>query len=491
MLRKIVIAILLSLVFSCATTDEKDVSDQTQQFESSGVRAKAREAHRPEWAKIRRGERKGESHFFVGESSGRVSRQDAADSAFLNALAEVSMYFGVKVETEMRDLQTERDGAYSYYIGQKNVVTGKPIVLRNPQKDKEHIEEYREEGKTLYSAIIIVSVPSAEINRLEREMKGLYGWGVIADSEDVKRELSGFIKSFASRNKIRIVPEQTLISSLDTLSDISQKSDTAFFYRLNLEHEVTSMEDGKYSAKVKLTKDQFSLTERTVISTKTQIAEAEARTEKGALMDAVKEAVKRIQVEKVETEKQISVSPALNLKYLGTPAVASFTITEHMHYMEGGSRKVAERKHGDNMNISSAFEAGLMNHNIKPADRQVVDQELARLNLTASELINRNSIHGIKIGVDASILIVGEYFLNFDSEGAAQEMQDFNRVIKPEQVNFQAVHIKGFDLRSGTVVFDIYTKHNTVGKALHQRQFIGFAAKLLFDEVNKISGGSK
>lgn len=480
---------LITMIFliSCGTAQKKPEGSHAQLLTKPLVDKliKSEPSSKPKWLSARSGSKKGKFFYFIGESTSRRTKDDAVKAAFLAALSEVSMYFGVEVESQMKDLQVESNGQYNYFVGQKNIVTGKPITLRNPQDDKSYVERWRRNGETRFDAKVLVSVPKEEIERLDKEIKALSGWGIIVNNNEMKKQLIHFIKNYAKRKNQKIVPDETPISSDYTIDDLVHKSPTAFFYRLTIVNNVETLDNGKIKVILNFILEHLSLIDKTVLMTKSQKVEVEAQTEKEAIMNAVKEVLKKIQITKVGTEKQVSISPALNLSFLGKPACASFSIIEYMNFMDGGVKKIAERKHNDNMNVSSAFESGFIKHNITVVERKSVDSEMKRMGVTAHELITKNSIHGIPFNLDAKVLVVGEYLLNFESDGVATDMQNMNKIISPEKVNFQTVHIKGFDLRTGTVVFDITVKHTTGGKKLHQTKFVAFVAKFLLDKIKE------
>lgn len=113
---------------------------------------------------------------------------------------------------------------------------------------------------------------------------------------------------------------------------------------------------------------------------------------------------------------------------------------------------VMRRRHVDTMNATSAF-TGVLN-TVHPLilDRTVVDERLRALRGEAAPRVIDNSAPTFGEELGAQTLIVGQY--RFEASGTVSTGRE-NEFLRPDVVHRQALHIRGFELKTGQVIFDM------------------------------------
>lgn len=457
MIKKILVLFFIFYSVSCSTTNENRISeaDNVDKFVESEPSKK------PSWLSLRNGEKKGKFHYFIGESTDKNSKEDALKTAFLSGLSGISMYFGSKVQSQVKDFQAETNGKYSYFIGQQNSITGKPITLKNTQKDKEYVEKWVREEKTVFDAKVLISVPADEMIMLEKEVKGLTGWGIMSDDKNIAKELELFIKSYDSSGRHNLVPDKTVINNVHSVNDIAERSDTAYFFRLIFAKNILNLENG-WKADVKITLDHISLIEKTVLSSKMESSTYVGKTQEEAVSEALKLAIRKLKT--VSTEKEVYIASGFKIDKLQNVAVASFgilTVTE--------GQQSAKNQRVDDLDITTSFEKSLMGAGISIADGKTADNEIKTAGTNVYELIESDIFKSLDLNIDAEVLIIGRYTVWIGEDSS---------------VTYQQIRIRGFEIKSGELVFDINVSDDTSGRAVPgHKKFSAFVAKFLVDSL--------
>ena len=110
---------------SCGTVEKSGAAEDNQKNKPDKMLSKS--APRPEWTNWLAKKQQGDSFYFVGESTEVGSKKSAHAMAFADALAKVSISFGLTVSSTISDIRKEKDGKQSYDIGITNKLTGSPI----------------------------------------------------------------------------------------------------------------------------------------------------------------------------------------------------------------------------------------------------------------------------------------------------------------------------------------------------------------------------
>ena len=238
--------LLIFFLISCAGTPNKQSSPPPKWIHQTGFN------------------QTGTSVTVVGRSFGISEKNNAETAAFINALSEISSYFGVRIKSETIDVSEESGGVYSYKIGTKNKITGTPIKLNRFNK----VAIYTEENEKGYSSYCLIKVPIEEIARIEKEIKGITDWSVLS-SADFKTELVDFIKEFSHKKELKIAPDETKISE-NSIKSISQISESAYFLSLQAENTEPVLEGKVWITRVKIRLRLLSLTEEKELDTITE-----------------------------------------------------------------------------------------------------------------------------------------------------------------------------------------------------------------------------
>lgn len=212
---------------------------------------------KPEWTKQMGHAKFQGSLYVVGRSEAKSTAKDAEDSAFMAALAELNLYFGVSVNASMEDIESETNGVYNYSLKTNSVITGAPIKVKKFNKTN----VFTEEAKGLYNGYVQIAVPINEASRIAKEIEGLTGYKVVSQDEGCSGMLNDFIKQWGQKKGLKIAASPAQISDSAGINEISGASDTAYFLIVKGEYE-EPVQDGKvFIARVRITIRQFSLVE--------------------------------------------------------------------------------------------------------------------------------------------------------------------------------------------------------------------------------------
>ncbi|MEO1334318.1 MAG: hypothetical protein AAFV29_01685 [Myxococcota bacterium] len=148
---------------------------------------------------------------------------------------------------------------------------------------------------------------------------------------------------------------------------------------------------------------------------------------------------------------RVDVAPGITRQSLGRVAVRTFDIDSRVRPNDRPTM-VMRRRHADTMDATSTF-TGVLNA-VHPLilDRQVVDKKLRALRGEAAPQVadSRAPTFGKELG--AKTLIVGQY--RFEASGRMTSGRE-NEFLRPDVVHRQALHIRGFELETGQIIFDM------------------------------------
>lgn len=218
---------------------------------------------KPEWTKQTGHANFQGSLYVVGRSDGKSTEKEAENSAFIAALADLNLYFGVSVNASMEDVESETNGAYSYSLKTSSVITGAPIKVNKFNKTNAFTE--RVDGK--FNGYVQIAIPFDEAARISKEIKGMTSYKVIAAKNGHEGILSDFIRQWAQKKGLKISGSESSIDDSESIDEIAKKTDTAYFLIVKSEFEEPKQEKSTYITKVKITIRQFSLVEGRELST--------------------------------------------------------------------------------------------------------------------------------------------------------------------------------------------------------------------------------
>jgi len=218
---------------------------------------------KPEWTKQTGHASFSGSVYVVGRSDGRQTEKEALDSAFIAALADLNLYFGVSVNATIEDVESETDGVYSYSLKKNSVITGSPIKINKFNKTNVFAEKV--DGK--FNGYVQIAVPVDEAARITKEIKGMTGYKVIAAKSGHENILSDFARQWAQKKGLKIAGSALDIDDSASIDQIAKRSDTAYFIVVKGEAEEPKQDGKVFITKVKVTIRQFSLVEGRELNT--------------------------------------------------------------------------------------------------------------------------------------------------------------------------------------------------------------------------------
>ena len=218
---------------------------------------------KPEWTK-----QTGHANFngfvyVVGRSDGKETEKEAESLAFIAALADLNLYFGVSVNATLEDVESETDGVYSYSLKKNSVITGSPIKINKFNKTNVFTEKVN--GK--FSSFVQISVPVDEAAKITKEIKGMTGYKVIPAKSGHEVILSDFARQWAQKKGLKIAGSALPVDDNVSIDEIAKKSDTAYFIVVKGEAEEPKQDGKVFITKVKVTIRQFSLVEGRELNT--------------------------------------------------------------------------------------------------------------------------------------------------------------------------------------------------------------------------------
>ena len=242
---------------SCGTVEKSGVAEGNQKNQPDKMLSKS--APRPEWTNWLAKKQQGDSFYFVGESSEVGSKKSAHAMAFADALAKVSISFGLTVSSTISDIRKERDGKQSYDIGITNKLTGSPIKIKQFTIAAKYHEKWRRDGKIRYDAKALIAVPIAEMKRINKEINGLVGWGVLIKNDSHTPMLRDALRAVAQQKKIIINGDRVDLLADYSMHNLQKQLDVAYFLLAKVDYEEPVQESGAWYTRVKLTISMVSL----------------------------------------------------------------------------------------------------------------------------------------------------------------------------------------------------------------------------------------
>lgn len=221
---------------------------------------------KPKWAEQAGHATFNNSLILVGKSDGKETEKEAENSAFISALADLNLYFGVTVSAQMEDVESETDGVYNYSIKSKNTITGEPVKVNKFNKTNVFVE--KKDGK--FSGFVQISIPMSEVARIDKEIKGLTGFAVIVSNPEYETILTDFARQWAQSKGLKIAGNASTVSISSTVEEITSVSNSAYFLVVIAEFEEPVQMKKAFYTKVKITLRQLSLFEQRELATITE-----------------------------------------------------------------------------------------------------------------------------------------------------------------------------------------------------------------------------
>ena len=151
---------------------------------------------------------------------------------------------------------------------------------------------------------------------------------------------------------------------------------------------------------------------------------------------------------KPQAKSELVTAPGLTLSMLEKVAVATFTV-EGVLTDSTGAQTLGRKVLMDPMRSTDAFVEELGKAGVSLADRADTDANLAECGSTAADLLNSSSAPACASVSGVKTLVVGYY--RFTCQGADKEKFFSN----PERVVSQSIRLRGFDLSSTGILFDV------------------------------------
>lgn len=221
---------------------------------------------KPKWAEQTGNATFNNSLILVGKSDGKETEKEAENSAFISALADLNLYFGVTVSAQMEDVESETDGVYNYSIKSKNTITGAPVKVNKFNKTNVFIEK-KDDG---FSGFVQISIPMSEVARIDKEIKGITGFSVIVSNPAYETILADFARQWAQAKGLKIAGTASTINTSSTVEEIAAISNSAYFLVVIAEFEEPVQMKNAFYTKVKITLRQLSLVEQRELATITE-----------------------------------------------------------------------------------------------------------------------------------------------------------------------------------------------------------------------------
>ena len=185
---------------------------------------------------------------------------------------------------------------------------------------------------------------------------------------------------------------------------------------------------------------------------------------------------------------RIHLAPGVNAQTLGRVAIPTFQVEGHVRQSvaeraDDASLPIVRRSHSDTMDVTRTFTSRLVQTELVVLDRQFVDQRLQELKGGTSLRVSDETAPSFGRELGAQTLIVGRY--RFECSGALNPSRggDF---VRPEVVHRQSLQLRGFELETGRVIFDVELALNEAdsrGKLL-PRSLARTAAKKLWARLS-------
>jgi len=280
----LVITLVFMLLLGCGTAPQRSGNDEM-------IRSSNKD--RPQWTKDRNVIKKMNETLFVGVVSGSKSEEEAVSLATTKAFAEVSNFFGVSVESNLVSAEQETDGKYSYSLGITSNLTGSKITVKDYMIRKKYIEK-RHEGTDEFDAYILLAVPNQEMTRIRIESEGAGTIAFLNENELVKDEIKNFTKVLSKKKGIKFRKKTIKLDREYEVSDVMQKTGTAYLLTVDLKEEAAEELDGEWYVQMKIQVELVSLLTGKVIEVWNCEAKGAAFSEKECRVNGCQKIVKAI-----------------------------------------------------------------------------------------------------------------------------------------------------------------------------------------------------
>jgi hypothetical protein len=406
----------------------------------------------------------------------------ARDMARDRAITEIVSNFApseVSITSRREFSESSSHGIY-FQVERKGEVRRENIRVENPDIELHEELIEKKEGKYKHKVYARVSFPRRNIDAISIRYNDITGWGIKKDIPYLKKDLISGVMDYAKKTNLNLNPSQTEMDDSFSLKEQQENLRTANFLAIELvPEEPVETTCGRFIVKLKLGMKLSSLVDRRLVNNVFFEEFGSGHNIEKAYENAMKKILAKLSPREIATEKEgdKNVSPALVYSNLGRVGIAEFVVAEQMYYEKGSINIRGERKNADNANLTRSFNAGLEKFGIDTREI-IIDVE------TVDKMMKgEGGIYGFKEnGLD--VLIIGEYKLDFRSRKNPNILRGaYNLKIPASDVNFQEVRIKGYCMRTKTGMFDIRVRHDSRGKALHQRSFLSFVAEVLNDAI--------
>jgi len=208
--------------------------------------------------------------------------------------------------------------------------------------------------------------------------------------------------------------------------------------------------------------------------------------EKGACVG--KDQVGRTVIRAACINLEKGIVPGLKTADLGAVAVAAFEIrTRPKETSSGNAPELITFP--DNQDVTGSFTRPLISANIPLVERN--HKEISRLltehKFSVSGLVEGKNAPSLGKFLGAKTLIVGIYEVQGEFPETRKDGSGNLVIGKPKSLQSQSVHIRGLDMESGRIVFDV--KASLSGQVISYpapRRLAGFAGNTLIRELGKV-----
>ena len=155
-----------------------------------------------------------------------------------------------------------------------------------------------------------------------------------------------------------------------------------------------------------------------------------------------------------DVDARISVAPGVTAQSLGRVAIPTFWVEGRVRDLSSDAAypEIVQRQHADTMELTRTFMNRLVGTDLVVLDRQFVDQRLEELEMGTSPRVSDESAPAFGQELGAQTLIVGRYRFECSGEVLSGRADGF---VRPNVVYKQSVQVRGFELETGRVIFDV------------------------------------
>ena len=187
-------------------------------------------------------------------------------------------------------------------------------------------------------------------------------------------------------------------------------------------------------------------------------------------------------------DARVNIAPGVSAATLGRVAVPTFEVEGAVRApVAGGS--VVRRSHSDTMEATGAFMGELVGTDLTVLDRQFVDQRIKELQAGSSPRVSDETAPSFGRELGAQTLIVGRYRFECSGDLTRARAGDF---VEPKVVHRQSLQIRGFELETGRVIFDVELALDSNGSdgRLLPRSLARSAARRLWAQLSRPTADS-